>query len=67
MSTPEIYLFRHSETEWSLSGRHTRISDISADALHLIGQQRRSLGHVAVQKGRRCKRRTRGDPSHHRS
>jgi broad specificity phosphatase PhoE len=28
MAAPEIYLVRHGETEWSLAGKHTGVSDI---------------------------------------
>lgn len=28
MATPRVFIVRHGETEWSLSGKHTGVTDI---------------------------------------
>ena len=28
VSLPDVYLVRHGETEWSLSGQHTGLTDL---------------------------------------
>jgi broad specificity phosphatase PhoE len=50
---PEIYLVRHGETEWSLSGRHTGRSDIpltpaGEDAARKVGERLAGLSFSAV-------------------
>jgi len=50
---PRIYLVRHGETEWSLAGRHTGLTDIpltargEADAIRL-GERLRSIAFARV-------------------
>jgi broad specificity phosphatase PhoE len=62
MPTPRVFLIRHGETEWSLDGRHTGITDIpltangekrvKATGKALVGNDRliapRRLAHVYV-------------------
>jgi Fructose-2,6-bisphosphatase len=50
---PRIYLIRHGETEWSLSGRHTGRTDISLtapgeDAARELGQRLRDIQFARV-------------------
>jgi len=50
---PEIYLIRHGETEWSLSGRHTGVSDIpltghGRQQARLLGQELQAMSFQLV-------------------
>ncbi|KAK3071624.1 Sedoheptulose 1,7-bisphosphatase [Teratosphaeriaceae sp. CCFEE 6253] len=70
MTTPRVFIVRHGETEWSLNGRHTGISDISltangerrirATGRALVGAGRlivpKSLAHVYVSPRKRAQR-----------
>ena len=50
---PQIYLVRHGETEWALSGRHTGRSDIpltenGENAARLLAERIPAIDFVAV-------------------
>ncbi|MCJ1400905.1 hypothetical protein MMC11_004116 [Xylographa trunciseda] len=70
MSTPRVFIIRHGETEWSLNGRHTGISElpltangekrIRATGKALVGDDRlivpSKISHIYVSPRRRAQR-----------
>ncbi|KXT00727.1 hypothetical protein AC578_8225 [Pseudocercospora eumusae] len=70
MTTPRVFIVRHGETEWSLNGRHTSITDIPltangerrirATGKALVGDDRlivpKNLAHIYVSPRKRAQR-----------